>query len=62
MGNYHPHGTGLGLWSSSGIIARHNGSIRIRSSEDLKHHGTVFSLFLPHISEAEIEAATPLVE
>ena len=54
------NGTGLGLWISSGIIARHNGSIRIRSSEDPKTHGTVFSLFLPHISEAEIEAATPL--
>ena len=52
------NGTGLGLWISSGIIARHGGSIRIRSSEDSRHHGTIFSLFLPHVSEAEIEAAT----
>jgi len=54
------NGTGLGLWISSGIIARHDGTIRIRSSEHPHRHGTVFSLFLPHISEAEIEAATPL--
>ena len=56
------NGTGLGLWISSGIVARHNGSLRIRSSEDPQHHGTVFSLFLPHISEADIEAATPLTD
>jgi PAS domain S-box-containing protein len=54
------NGTGLGLWISSGIIGRHNGTIRIRSSQDPQRHGTVFSLFLPHISEAEIETATPL--
>ena len=55
------NGTGLGLWISSGIIARHGGSIRIRSSEDSRHHGTVFSIFLPHVSESEIEAAPQIV-
>ena len=55
------NGTGLGLWISSGIMARHDGSIRIRSSQAQRHCGTVFSLFLPHVSEAEIEPATPLV-
>ena len=47
------NGTGLGLWISSGIVERHGGAIRIRSSEDPRHHGTVFTLFLPHASEPE---------
>ena len=47
-------------WKPKGIIDRHAGSMRIRSSEDPRHHGTVFSLFLPHLSEAEIEKQTPL--
>jgi PAS domain S-box-containing protein len=54
------NGTGLGLWISSGIIARHGGRIAIRSSENPRRHGTVFTLFLPHISEADIESAAPL--
>ncbi len=41
-------GTGLGLWVSFGILARHGGTIDVRSSTDAKHHGTVFSVFLPH--------------
>jgi two-component system CheB/CheR fusion protein len=39
-------GTGVGLWVSRGIIARHGGSILVRSNiGDL--HGTCFSVFLP---------------
>jgi len=45
-------GTGLGLWVSSQIIDRHKGRISVRSSESPKHSGTVFSIFLPRISEA----------
>ncbi|MGI4831542.1 MAG: PAS domain-containing protein [Janthinobacterium lividum] len=40
-------GTGLGLWVSNEIIVRHNGALRIRSSQSPGHRGTVFVLFLP---------------
>lgn len=47
-------GTGLGLWVSSQIIARHKGRISVRSSQSSGHSGTVFSIFLPHLSEAPL--------
>ena len=37
-------GTGLGLWVSQEIIAKHNGRIRVRSAEE---KGTAFCFFLP---------------
>ena len=40
-------GTGLGLWVSRGIISRHDGFVRFRSSTNPAHSGTVFSIFLP---------------
>jgi PAS domain S-box-containing protein len=40
-------GNGLGLWITSEIIHRHNGRIRVRSSQSPARHGTVFSIFLP---------------
>jgi hypothetical protein len=42
-------GTGLGLWVSSEIVAKHKGSIRVRShSEKLGgRSGTIFELFFP---------------
>jgi signal transduction histidine kinase len=40
-------GSGLGLWISRGIIQRHNGSIRLRSSQRPGRKGTVFSVFIP---------------
>ena len=39
-------GTGLGLWVSHGIIAKHGGSIRLKSRTG-EHHGTCFAVFLP---------------
>jgi signal transduction histidine kinase len=41
-------GTGLELWVTLGIIQKHEGRMKVRSSENPSHHGTVFSLFIPH--------------
>jgi len=41
-------GTGLGLWISKEIIARHNGDLRLRSSQRPGRTGTVFTTFLPY--------------
>lgn len=40
-------GTGLGLWVSAGILQNHRARVRVRSSQDPKCHGTVFSIFFP---------------
>ncbi len=44
-------GTGLGLWVSSEIIAKHKGTVRVASrpaeAANGKHSGTVFMLFFP---------------
>lgn len=40
-------GTGLGLWISADIVQRHNGSIRLRSSENNRYSGTTFSVLFP---------------
>lgn len=40
-------GTGLGLWVSRGIVQKHEGSIRMRTSIKSGSRGTVFSIFLP---------------
>jgi signal transduction histidine kinase len=41
-------GSGLGLWVSRSLIARHRGSIRFRTSE---RSGTTFAVFLPVVEE-----------
>jgi len=41
-------GTGLGLWVTLEIVQKHEGTIRARSSPSPEHHGTVFSVFVPH--------------
>ena len=43
-------GTGLGLWVSQGIVHKHGGSIRVRSSVDPLRHGTCFVVFLPVVA------------
>ncbi|HEX8924158.1 MAG TPA: ATP-binding protein [Terriglobales bacterium] len=40
-------GTGLGLWVSRGIVHKHGGELRVRSSTRPDRHGTSFSLFVP---------------
>lgn len=40
-------GSGLGLWVSKNLIAKHNGSIRFRSSTRPERSGTTFEVFLP---------------
>ena len=40
-------GTGLGLWVASEIVAKHGGTIHMRTSTALGRSGTVFSIFLP---------------
>ena len=40
-------GNGLGLWVSSGIVKKHDGTIRMRSSTREDRHGTVFQIRLP---------------
>ena len=40
------NGTGLGLWVSHGIIAKHGGSIRIKSRTG-RLHGSCFNIFIP---------------
>lgn len=40
-------GTGLGLWVSQGVVQKHGGKIRVRSSNSEQHHGTCFTVFLP---------------
>ena len=41
-------GTGLGLWISHEIIARHRGTLRVRSNQRPGRNGTVFTVFLPY--------------
>ncbi len=53
-------GTGLGLWVSSEIVAKHHGTIRVRSrSESLgANSGTVFMLFFPDAEELIVPSDT----
>jgi len=41
-------GTGLGLWVSKEIAVRHQGELKLRSSQSYRRTGTVFTLFLPY--------------
>jgi two-component system CheB/CheR fusion protein len=41
------NGTGLGLWVASGIVDKHGGWIRVRSSTQPGRSGTCFAVFFP---------------
>ena len=45
-------GSGLGLWVTRSLVARHNGTIRFRTSERTGKSGTTFEVFLPGIENA----------
>ena len=49
-------GTGLGLWVTSNILLRHEGSIRVRSSLTAGKSWTAFSVFIP--ARSSVEAST----
>ena len=44
-------GTGLGLWVSQGIVQKHQGTLRVRSTQRKGRAGTTFSIFLPAAEE-----------
>lgn len=50
-------GTGLGLWVSSGIVQKHQGSIRVHTSTRSGRSGTSFSIFLPDASTLALSKA-----
>jgi PAS domain S-box-containing protein len=52
-------GTGLGLWVVRGIVSKHQGSIRMRSTTNPGRSGTVFSVFLPLETHLEGIAEEP---
>jgi PAS domain S-box-containing protein len=46
-------GIGIGLWLAREIVQKHGGYIRVKSSTDVRRHGTVFTIWLPLSAEAE---------
>ncbi|MFZ0662252.1 MAG: response regulator [Acidobacteriaceae bacterium] len=46
------HGSGVGLWLTSEVIAKHGGRIRLRSRTEGRYRGTLFDVFLPEHTES----------
>lgn len=46
-------GTGLGLWVVRGLVSKHDGTIRIRSSADAEKSGTTISVIWPLTTSAQ---------
>lgn len=47
-------GSGIGLWLTSEVVAKHNGYIRLRSRASGHYRGTLFDIFLPQTSKVEV--------
>lgn len=45
-------GSGIGLWLTSEVVAKHNGRIRVRSRTEGPYRGSIFDIFLPDHSQA----------
>jgi len=45
-------GTGLGLWVVNGIVQKHEGTVRVRTSTAAGRNGTCFTILLPGIEES----------
>jgi signal transduction histidine kinase len=52
-------GTGLGLWISAEMVARHHGRLQVRSSQKVGHCGTTICLFLPFGSVPKVGGVLP---
>jgi two-component system, NtrC family, sensor kinase len=52
-------GTGLGLWVVKGIVGKHGGKIKIRSTDAATRSGTFFSIFWPYAVEARPRTGLP---
>jgi signal transduction histidine kinase len=48
-------GTGLGLWVTQQIVAKHRGKIHLRSRSDTPGNGTVFVIRIPKNNVWEVE-------
>ena len=51
-------GTGLGLWVAKGIVDKHEGWIRVRSSTQPRRSGTCFAVFFPEQKVSPMRATT----